>query len=299
LILRDAGLWFGDGVVWPMALGAIGSAVLWSRADVGRSRLASFAARGHGAPVRTVAGVLLIGSGVSLFLVSGRRSGLLANAPLAAAAAIVGVVVIVGPWVTRLVRQLADERRERIRSQERAAISAHLHDSVLQTLALIQRSGDPRRMSILARTQERELRSWLYGRTSPADHTSVSGAIDGLVDQIEREHAITVEAVSVGDAQIDDEARALLAAAREALVNAARHSGASTASLFVEIEPDRMTAYVRDQGGGFDRASVGADRRGIADSIEGRIENVGGRAEVTSTPGAGTEVRLSVPRSTA
>jgi 4-amino-4-deoxy-L-arabinose transferase-like glycosyltransferase len=117
LILRDAGLWFGDGVVWPMALGAIGSAVLWSRADVGRSRLASFAARGHGAPVRTVAGVLLIGSGVSLFLVSGRRSGLLANAPLAAAAAIVGVVVIVGPWVTRLVRQLADERRERIRSQ--------------------------------------------------------------------------------------------------------------------------------------------------------------------------------------
>ncbi len=298
LILRDAGLWFGDGVVWPMALGAIGSAVLWSRADVGRSRLTSFVARGHGAPVRTVAGVLLIGSGVSLFLVSGRRSGLLANAPLAAAAAIVGVVVIVGPWVTRLVHQLADERRERIRSQERAAISAHLHDSVLQTLALIQRSGDPRRMSTLARTQERELRSWLYGRTSPTDHTSMSGAIDGLVDQIEREHAITVEAVSVGDAQIDDEARALLAAAREALVNAARHSGASTASLFLEIEPDRITAYVRDQGGGFDRASVGADRRGIADSIEGRIESVGGRAEVTSTPGAGTEVRLSVPRST-
>ena len=298
LILRDVGLWFGDGVVWPMALGAIGSAVLWSRADVGRSRLASFVARGHGAPVRTVAGVLLIGSGVSLFLVSGRRSGLLANSPLAAAAAIVGVVVIVGPWVARLVRQLADERRERIRSQERAAISAHLHDSVLQTLALIQRSGDPGRMSTLARTQERELRSWLYGRTRSTDHRSVSGAIDGLVDQIEREHAITVEAVSVGDAQIDGEARALLAAAREALVNAARHSGASTASLFVEIEPDRMTAYVRDQGGGFDRASVGADRRGIADSIEGRIESVGGRAVVTSTPGAGTEVRLNVPRST-
>ena len=275
MIVRDAGLWFGDGVVWPMALGAIGSAVLWSRVDVGRSRLASFAARGRGAPVRTVAGVLLIGSGVSLFLVSGRRSGLLANAPLAAAAAIVGVVVIVGPWVTRLARQLADERRERIRSQERAAISAHLHDSVLQTLALIQRTGDPLRMSTLARTQERELRSWLYGRTSPTDHTSMSGAIDGLVDQIEREHAITVEAVSVGDAQIDDEARALLAAAREALVNAARHSGASTASLFVEIEPDRMTAYVRDQGGGFDRASVGGDRRGIADSIEARIESVG------------------------
>ena len=117
--------------------------------------------------------------------------------------------------------------------------------------------GDPRRMSILARTQERELRSWLYGRTRPADHTSVSGAINGLVEQIEREHAITVEAVSVGDAQIDDEARALLAAAREALVNAARHSGASTASLFLEIEPERMTAYVRDRGGGFDRASVG------------------------------------------
>jgi signal transduction histidine kinase len=154
-------------------------------------------------------------------------------------------------------------------------------------------------MSTLARTQERELRSWLYGRANVTDHASVSGALDALVDQIEREHAIAVEAVSVGDAPIDDEARALLAAAREALVNAARHSGATSASLFVEIEPDRMTAYVRDQGAGFDRASVGADRRGIADSIEGRIESVGGSAEVTSTPGAGTEVRLSVPRSTA
>jgi signal transduction histidine kinase/phage shock protein PspC (stress-responsive transcriptional regulator) len=298
LILRQAGLWFGDGVVWPMALGAIGSAVLWSRADVGRSRLASFVEHGHGAPVREVAGVLLIGSGVSLFLVSGRRSGLLANASLAAAAALIGVVVIVGPWVARLVRQLADERRERIRSQERAAISAHLHDSVLQTLALIQRSGDPRRMSTLARTQERELRSWLYGRSSPADHASISGAIDALVDQIEREHAIAVEAVSVGDAPVDDEAGALLAAAREALVNAARHSGAPTASLFVEIEPDAMTAYIRDHGAGFDRASIGVDRRGITDSIEGRIRSVGGIADVLSTPGAGTEVRLRIPRTT-
>jgi signal transduction histidine kinase/phage shock protein PspC (stress-responsive transcriptional regulator) len=299
LVLRQAGLWFGDDVVWPMALGAIGSAVLWSRAELGRSRAASFVARGRGAPVRTVVGVLLIGAGVSLFVASGRRSGLLANAPVAAGAALVGVVVIVGPWVGRLVRQLADERRERIRSQERAAISAHLHDSVLQTLAMIQRADDPRRMSNLARTQERELRSWLYGRTTPNDHPSVSGAIDSLVDQIEREHAIAVEAVSVGDASIDDEARALLAAAREALVNAAQHSGATVASLFVEIEPQRMSVYVRDQGAGFDRASVGADRRGIADSIEGRIRSVGGSAEVVSTPGSGTEVRITVPRSVA
>jgi signal transduction histidine kinase/phage shock protein PspC (stress-responsive transcriptional regulator) len=298
LILRQAGLWFGDEVVWPMALGVIGSAVLWSRAEIGRSRFASFVARGHGAPVRSVAGVLLIGAGVSLFVVSGRRSGLLANAPVAAAAALVGVVVIVGPWVARLVRQLADERRERIRSQERAAISAHLHDSVLQTLAMIQRADDPRRMSNLARTQERELRSWLYGRSTPTDHTTVSGAIDALVDQIEREHAIAVEAVSVGDAPLDDEARVLLAAAREALVNAARHSGASAASLFVEIEPEWMSAYVRDHGAGFDRASVGRDRRGIADSIEGRIRSVGGNAEVLSTLGAGTEVRLTIPRPT-
>jgi signal transduction histidine kinase len=152
-------------------------------------------------------------------------------------------------------------------------------------------------MSTLARTQERELRSWLYGRLAPPDHTTVSGAIDALVDQIERQHAIAVEAVSVGDAPIDDAARALLAAAREALVNAARHSGAAGASLFVEIEPDRMSAYIRDQGAGFDRASIGGDRRGIADSIEGRIRSVGGSAEVHSTLGAGTEVRLTIPRS--
>jgi signal transduction histidine kinase len=296
LILREAGLWFGDAVVWPFALAAIGSAVLWSRADAGRSRLASLVSRGRVAPTRTVAGVSLIAAGVSLFVVSGRRSGLLANAPIAAGAAIVGVLVIVGPWVAGLIHQLADERRERIRSQERAAISAHLHDSVLQTLAMIQRADDPRRMFTLARTQERELRSWLYGRSAPADHAMVSGAIDVLVDQVEREHAIVVDAVSVGDVPLDDTSRALLAAAREALVNAARHSGASTASLFIEIESDRMTAFVRDQGGGFDRAAVGADRRGIADSIEGRIRAVGGTADVQSDLGTGTEVRLSVPR---
>ena len=295
LILRDAGLWFGDGVVWSMALGAIESAVLWSRADVGRSRLASFAARGHGAPVRTVAGVLLIGSGVSLFLVSGRRSGLLANAPLAAAAAIVGVVVIVGPWVTRLVRQLADERRgtdpvagarRHLRASARLRPADARADPALgRSPADVHPRADPgaRTPFLALRPDERPP----IARVCPARS-------NGLVEQIEREHAITVEAVSVGDAQIDDEARALLAAAREALVNAARHSGASTASLFLEIEPERVTAYVRDRGGGFDRASVGADRRGIADSIEGRIESVGDAPRSRARP---APARRSVERS--
>ena len=185
LILRDAGLWFGDGVVWSMALGAIGSAVLWSRADVGRSRLASFAARGHGAPVRTVAGVLLIGSGVSLFLVSGRRSGLLANAPLAAAAAIVGVVVIVGPWFWRLGRQLT--RSAASASGRRSGPSRRPPPRLRPADARADPApDDPRRMR------------WPGSRSAncgagctPDDargHTIVPGAIDGLAEQIEREH---------------------------------------------------------------------------------------------------------------
>jgi signal transduction histidine kinase/phage shock protein PspC (stress-responsive transcriptional regulator) len=299
LILRDAGLWLGDGVVWPAALAVFGSVVLWTRANLGRSRLALALASGTTGTVRLVAGAILIAAGLGAFLWVGLHSGLLANAPAAAGTVVVVLVVVVGPWVTRLARQAGEERRERIRGEERAAMAAHLHDSVLQTLALIQRADDPRRMASLARTQERELRGWLYGRAPTVGLRTLASAIEAIVDQVEREHGVPVEAVTVGEAPMDEATSALVAAVREALVNAALHSDARSVSLFVEAEDAAVTAYVRDQGVGFDRASVAADRRGIADSIEGRIERVGGQVTIATAPGRGTEVRLRVPRGVA
>jgi signal transduction histidine kinase/phage shock protein PspC (stress-responsive transcriptional regulator) len=296
VLLRDLGLWLGDDVVVPAALAVFGSIVLWTRATLGRSRVAQLLSRSSTGTVRFVAGAALIVLGIGLFVVVGRRSGLLSNAPAAAGAAVLVMGVVIGPWVIRLAREARLDRRERIRSEERATLAAHLHDSVLQTLALIQRTDDPRRMVSLARAQERELRGWLYGRPPSAGPTSVASAIEAVVEQVEGEHGVPIESVTVGDAGVDEAAGALVAAAREGLINAARHSGTGTVSLFVEIESDAITAFIRDHGAGFDPRAVALDRRGIADSIEGRIQRVGGEVSIASAIGRGTEVRLRIPR---
>ena len=176
-------------------------------------------------------------------------------------------------------------------------MAAHLHDSVLQTLALIQRSKSDREMTSLARTQERELRAWLYGRAPELAAVRLRDAIDSMAGRIERQHQVSVEAVVVGDAPMDERLRSLVNAASEATANAAVHSGSTTISVYVEVEQGAVTAFVRDQGSGFDPAVVPDDRRGIADSIVGRMERYGGTATVTSKPGAGTEVVLKLPRS--
>ncbi|HXF74437.1 MAG TPA: ATP-binding protein, partial [Actinomycetota bacterium] len=251
-----------------------------------------------GGGARAGVGALLIVAGMAAFLDSNRPLDLVGNAPLAAATTAVGLAVVLGPWAWRLVRQLADERRERIRQEERAELAAHLHDSVLQTLALIQRADDPRAMRSLARAQERSLRDWLHGRGRGAGDgvDRLSEAIDGAAAEVERVHGVRVELVMVGDAPMDDGLRALADAIREAMVNAAKHSGAAGVSVYVEVEPEEVAAYVRDQGAGFDPATVPPDRRGIAESIEGRMRRNGGTAAVVSRPGRGTEVRLRVPR---
>jgi signal transduction histidine kinase len=307
LLLRAAGLWFGDGLVWPAVLTALGSAVIWTRSDerdrVRWSRLVQHLPQGSqsvlvgSAPrVRLVAGTALVLAGLAQFLVTNGPGGLRRNAPLAAVATLVGVAVIAGPWFWRLGRQLAEERRQRIRSQERAEVAAHLHDSVLQTLALIQRSGGSREMVSLARSQERELRSWLYGGARAADHTLLSTAMNDAAAEVERTHRVTIDVVTAGDCRIDEPVLALVLAAREAMVNAATHSGARRVSVFVETDGDEVAAFVRDQGAGFDPDAVPSDRRGIADSIEGRIERYGGAVEMLTGLGEGTEVRLRVPR---
>ena len=209
--------------------------------------------------------------------------------------AVVGLALITGPWWIRLVSELGEERAERIRSQERAELAAHLHDSVLQTLALIQRNSDsPREVARLARGQERELRTLLYGtRTSSGQ---LADAVRAAAGEVEDGYAIQVEVVVVGDAVLDDKLAALVAASREALVNAAKHAGVSTVSVYVEADERGATAFVRDRGAGFDIDAVGEDRHGLRNSIIGRIERHGGKVDVRSTPGTGTEIEISMPR---
>lgn len=178
-------------------------------------------------------------------------------------------------------------------------MAAHLHDSVLQTLALIQRNADdPRRTASLARQQEHELRAWLFGSDEPVDAT-LTAVIGAMAREVEARYDVRVEVVSVGDAPLDDALAALVAASREACVNAALHSGEAAVSLFVEVTDVDVQVFVRDRGRGFDPSATGADRRGIAQSIVGRVERVGGTAEVVSSPGDGTEVQLRVPRAVA
>ena len=179
-------------------------------------------------------------------------------------------------------------------------MATHLHDSVLQTLALIQlRAEDPRAVAGLARRQERELRSWLFGGRVHAEGDSFNAAIERISEEVEELHLVAVDTVVVGDCDVDERVSALVAAGREAMTNAAKWSGAGAVSVFAEVEPDRVSLFVRDRGAGFVPDAVAPDRRGIAESIKGRMARHGGTAVVRTSLGQGTEVELSVPRAAA
>jgi len=250
--------------------------------------------------VRVGIGVVVGAAGIAL-LVAGHTT-LAALRPVGGAVLVVGAAVIIfGPWWLSLVRDLIAERQARALAEERAQMAAHVHDSVLQTLALIQRSvDDPQHVVRLARAQERELRAWLFEGRPPGaiadDAATFAEGIGVLQRQVEADHHIAVQVVVVGDCGLDDATRALLDAAREATVNAAKWSGADQVSLYAEVEPDAARVYVRDRGLGFDPEAVPEGRQGIAQSIRARVTRVGGRAVIHSAPGEGAEVQLSVPR---
>ena len=214
---------------------------------------------------------------------------------------IAAIAVVLGPWWLRIARDLVLERQARVRAEERADMAARVHDSVLQTLALIQlRAQDPQQVVALARAQERELRDLLFNGRAPGSLDSAATVAAGvrLIQQdVEAQHGITVEAVLVGDCDLDEDLAAMLAAAREATVNAAKWSGAEVVSVFAEVEPEEISIFVRDRGRGFDPDAVSSDRKGLAESIHARMSRRGGSARVRSAPGQGTEVSLTMPRS--
>lgn len=292
LFLRSLGIWSGDQLVWPGAAVILGTAFLMDRRDIDpRSAIIALFDPDSGRfRFRTAVGILLLAAGL---LILGRTAIRAIEAVLAAVAVTgAGMVVLFGPWVWRLVADLGAERSKRIREEERADMAAHLHDSVLQTLALIQRTEDPRRVVTLARVQERELRRWLYDDRPANGRERLSGALQREADRIEKTFDIPVELVKVGDRPVDDQVRSLVAAAGEALTNAARHSGAERISVYSEVVEGTVDVWISDMGRGFDRARVPPDRHGIAESIIGRMQSNGGVATVSSEPGEGTEVHL-------
>jgi len=210
----------------------------------------------------------------------------------------VGVSVLFGPWIWRLANDLGAERSERVRQEERAEMAAHLHDSVLQTLALIQRTEDPKRMLTLARHQERELRRWLYDRVPDATTGSLSVMLQSTVDRLEADFDLPVDLVIAGGEVEGDLVTPLVAATGEAIANAAKHSGAPKVSVYAEVSPDGVDVWIADQGVGFDVGAVNGDRRGLSDSIVGRMRRHGGTATITSELGEGTEVHLHMERET-
>jgi signal transduction histidine kinase/phage shock protein PspC (stress-responsive transcriptional regulator) len=294
----------GQGAVfWPLVIGLAGVALLWRQADeVQRERWLDTSGRldpvkivfgggGWQSYARVAAGVGLVVVAIVVIALSG-SIGQAQSALFAGLLAVLGLALVVGPWVFRLASDLGAEREERIRSQERADVAAHLHDSVLQTLALIQKSAhDPTTVARLARAQERDLRAWLYAGDS-TDESSLAGALRSAAAEVEDSWGVSVDVVVVGDCPFTEALRPLLAATREAVANAAKHAGTPRVDVYAEITPAAVDVFVRDRGAGFVVDEVPEDRLGVRRSILDRMERHGGSAEIRSTPGEGTEVRL-------
>jgi len=298
-------------VLWFLGVAAVGGVLIWRRADDGQRQrwtelaprypwLAMILARDRTATtIRLVGGGLLVVVGLVGFLASTGELSAIRDGLLVGIALLAGAGVVVAPWLAKIVGDLREEQLERIRSQERAELAAIVHDQVLHTLALIQRSSeDPREVARLARGQERELRNWLY-KPAASPNERIGAALESVAAEVEDTYAIAVDAVVVGDCDVDERMLPLVHAAREALVNAGKHAKVATVSMYAEVEPEQVSVFVRDRGAGFDLDTVEDDRHGVRGSILGRMKRHGGKAEIRSSPGTGTEVRLTMQRGAA
>jgi signal transduction histidine kinase/phage shock protein PspC (stress-responsive transcriptional regulator) len=283
------------GFLIPVVAVAVGVFLAWSQLDASeRGRWAGRSRRGRlVALARPLVGVALATAGVVALATQGQGFDVVLTSALAAVAVLLGAAVIAAPWVMRMWQGLQAEQAERIRATERADIAAHLHDSVLQTLALVQRrADDPATVVRLARAQERELRAWLYSEEKGSTD-SLASAVTVAAHEVEDEHGTPIELVVTGDRPLDDGGRALVKAAREAMLNAVRH-GAAPVSVYVEVGAQGVEAFVRDHGPGFDLGEMRDDRLGVRESILGRMRRHGGAAKVRRLE-SGTEVELTLP----
>ena len=295
LIARLVGLDVPLGTLIPVAAILGGAAIAWMQLDETRRAglVDKTKADQAGGWARLAAGLALVVAGV-LLMVSGSGSWEQTWLALLASVAVLGgVALVLLPWGLKFWRDLEAERTGRVRATERAEIAAHLHDSVLQTLALIQRrAGNEHDVVRLARAQERELRGWLY-RDPDRGAGQLSDRIKEAAAEVEDSLGHAVEVVTVGDCGMNERTEALVQAAREAMLNAARHGGGAV-SVYLEVTDDAADAFVKDRGPGFDPGSIPPDRLGVRESIMGRMRRHGGTAAITSSPD-GTEVRLRLP----
>ncbi len=298
LSLADVtGLVLPDALIWAVVVVGAGAALIW-RSVGGEVRVGEAWGSLFGG-VRAIGGVLLVAVGAALALRQFGGIGPAVAAALAAGTVAAGIGLLVTPSIRRARAEADAERRERITSEERERVASRLHDSVLQTLALIQREPDGERARVLARRQDRELRAWLYGGDDPAAATTLGSALREAVSAVEESYGVTVDLVQPGDIPMESRLEALVDATREAIINAAKHAGVSEISVLVRVAGDRVTVFVRDRGVGFDPGAVPLDRAGLRDSITGRLARADGRVAIDTRPGEGTDIEMSVPRDSA
>lgn len=306
-IMQISGLLVSQKVFWPVAFACAGAALVWRQADTARQRewraeaggrvwLAPLVARGGWpALVRVVIGLSLVGAAFGIVVAQQNQLQHLPDVLAMTTLALAGLAVVAAPWLHRSRTALNEARAAKVRADARADMAAHLHDSVLQTLALIQRQADdPKQVQRLARRQERELRTWLYGEE--ITETTLNAALAEASAEIEDERGIPVEVITVGDCELNEPLQAMIMAAREAIVNAAKHSGADKIDVYAEVTDELVEIFVRDRGKGFDQDLIDEDRMGVRGSIIGRMTRHGGKARIRSAPGEGTEVRLEMQR---
>ena len=307
LIMQNTGLGISSQLFWPVAFACAGAALVWRQADSeqqkrwrdeagGKAWLAPFVARGGWpALVRVMVGLGLVGAAFGIVIA---QQGQIANLPEVMAMtvlALAGLAIVLAPWLHRSRSALNQARAEKVRADARADMAAHLHDSVLQTLAMIQRQADdPKAVQQLARRPERELRNWLYG--DELHEATLKVALTAAAAEVEDERGVPVELVMVGDCDTSEEIQALVRATREAMVNAAKHSGAEKIDVYAEVDEESVEVFVRDRGHGFDVDAVAEDRMGVKGSIIDRMARHGGSAIIRSAASDGTEVRLEIQR---
>ncbi|WP_309054761.1 PspC domain-containing protein [Streptomyces sp.] len=289
--------------VWPTLLIGVGVVLVWRQADNARRASWTDPDRRRRALqlTRGLVGVALVGTGLAVFVVVRGSVAQLGTALTAAVAVLTGIALLAGPWLVRMSQDLSEERTMRIRAQERAEVAAHVHDSVLHTLTLIQRNAeDPGEVRRLARAQERELRNWLYrpeGTGKDEEPETLAEAVKRAAAEVEDKHGVPLEVVVVGDCPLDEKLTAQIQAAREAMVNAAKYGGEGGAvQVYAEVEGRTVFVSVKDRGPGFDLDAVPEDRMGVRESIMGRMRRNGGSARLRSAPDGGTEVELEMER---
>lgn len=289
VLVQDAvGLGLPAVVAWPLLnVGvAVGAVVWYVRPQFESTRAEA---------LRVAGGIIVVGLGITALIAGNLSFEVVRSSLLATVLVLGGAALIVGPWITGLMRERTEERRRRLHADARADMAAHLHDSVLQTFALIQRTDDPNVIAQLARQQERELRRWLYADSDDPSATTLRNSVERMTGIVEDRFDVTIETVVVGDLPMDTGLEALIGAMGEAATNAAKWSGQDRVSVYAEVEDDGVRVFVRDTGAGFAPDSVAEDRLGVRESIVGRMERVGGSATIRSAPGDGTEVELFAP----